>query len=122
MEKKSIDHRKGEILIREIVNEYRNLFELLEDPQIIVNGNLRGVKGQVSLLRPPRNEPLAYATSSIEKLSTMFSQLKECYNNCVEDYPFDLKVNIFHELFLLQVKCLTSSFLFCFDTINMKNS
>ena len=83
-------HREGQTLIRGIIDEYRNLLESLEDPQILLNGKLQQSElGSASQQNQGLTGP---PVSSILKLSNMFSKLRECYNVCIEENHFGVKV------------------------------
>lgn len=83
-------HREGEKLIRAIIDEYRNILEFLEDPKILLDGKLQQSElGSASQQKQGLTGP---PVSSILKVSNMFSKLRECYNICIEENHFGVKV------------------------------
>ena len=76
---------KGQLLIRSIVEEYRNVLEILEDPQVL----MREDKSQTDLNLLRKSAP-----EVLQRLTSLFAQLTECYNDCLPDCPFDIKVYI----------------------------
>ena len=82
---------EGQLLVREITHEYRMLLELLEDPQILVNGDPGEVDEVLKVVQQKQNltsSPL----SSIVTLSWKLAKLQECYNICLVNNHFEVKV------------------------------
>jgi len=81
---------EGQLLVREITHEYRMLLELLEDPQILVNGDPGEVDEVLKVVQQKQNltsSPL----SSIVTLSWKLAKLQECYNICLVNNHFEVK-------------------------------
>ena len=86
MERKA--HHEGQSLIRRIVDEYRNLLEILEDPQILSKEKL----GLVDFNIVNEQNDLTGSLSSIRKLADLFSKLKDCYHSCTKERGYEEKV------------------------------
>ncbi len=72
---------KGQLLIRSIIEEYRNLLEVLADPQLLLTDS-----NNSKHLDPTDAHDSKKTTQEIlQKLTRLFSQLKSVYNQCLEE-------------------------------------
>ena len=84
-------HVEGQLLGREIIHEYRMLLEVLEDPQILANGELSEVDEILNVVQQKQNLTVS-PLSSIVTLSWKLAKLQECYNICLANNNFEVKV------------------------------
>ena len=82
--------RDGQMLLRYIVSEYSDLLELLEDPQILSRqvGSFTGGPTSTSSSEQTQSSP----ESPSKKLAELVSNLRRCYDTCLERENFGFKV------------------------------
>ena len=70
---------KGQLLIRSIIEEYRNLLEVLADPHLLVR---KSVNPAASF---DQTDTRRTTQEILQKLTRLFSQLKTVYNQCLDE-------------------------------------
>eukprot|EP00794_Sanderia_malayensis_P012008 gene12008-13247_t len=78
---------KGQLLIRSIIEEYRNLLETLSYPQILLkdSNGPHSSRQQRGNHDPRTGETKASTQDILQKLTRLFSQLKTVYSQCLDE-------------------------------------